>query len=45
LRQGEELVAFNGARVVLVELHEALAQAVDLIAVNCLDEGGQHGVR
>jgi hypothetical protein len=34
LRQSEEFVAVDGAAVVLVELHEALAQAVDFFAVD-----------
>ena len=37
LGQGEELIAVDGARVVLVELHEALAQTVHFIAVDCGD--------
>ena len=37
LGECEELVAVDGARVVLVELHEALAQTVHLIAVDCED--------
>jgi len=37
LGEGKEFVAVDSAGVVLVELHETLAQAVYLLAVNCID--------